>query len=61
MGEKTGSTLLEYSNGKDTRTISVIPNVQSVGVQVSYGVRCGSRGDVVKYISSLCTVSNENG
>ena len=39
----------------------MIPNVQSVGVQVSYGVRCGSRGDVVKYISSLCTVSNENG
>lgn len=40
------------------RILSVQSNVQSIGVQVSYGVRCQTRGDVVKYICSLCNVYN---
>lgn len=56
VGEKTGMNLLHFSQGQDSRVLTVIPNTQSIGVQVSYGVRCSNRGDVVKYISSLCNV-----
>ena len=57
VGRKTAEMLLAYAMGQDTRVLTVIPEVRSVGVQVSYGVRCVSRKDVEVYVSSLCRVS----
>lgn len=50
--------LRNYAAGQDNRVLSVIPDIRSVGVQLSYGVRCASHKDVEMYVSSLCKVGS---
>lgn len=54
MGKKTAETLLASAAGKDERVLTVIPAIRSVGVQLSYGVRCKEKEDVLRTLSSLC-------
>lgn len=58
MGRKTAEMLRNYAAGQDNRVLSVIPDIRSVGVQLSYGVRCASHKDVEMYVSSLCKVGS---
>lgn len=58
MGKKTAETLLASAAGKDERVLTVIPAIRSVGVQLSYGVRCKEKEDVLRTLSSLCKVGD---
>ena len=56
VGKKTAEALLASAAGRDERVLTVIPEVHSVGVQLSYGVRCKEKEDVLRIVSSLCKV-----
>lgn len=49
-----------FAEGRDDRCLTVIPEIQSIGVQLSYGVRCANRNDVLTYMTSLCQVSDDD-
>lgn len=49
-----------FAEGRDDRCLTVIPEIQSIGVQLSYGVRCANRNDVLTYMTSLCRVSDDD-
>lgn len=54
MGPKTATTLLQFARGEDERVLHVEAVVQSIGTQVSYGVRCAEKKDVAEYMKSVC-------
>lgn len=56
MGPKTAATLLQFARGEDERVLRVEATVQSIGTQVSYGVRCAEKKDVAEYMKSVCKV-----
>ena len=59
VGKKTAETLLASVAGKDERVLTVTPVVRSVGVQLSYGVRCKEKEDVLRTLSSLCKAGDD--
>ena len=54
LGKKTAQSLVQFASGVDCRVLGVVAELKSVGVQLSYGVRCACRADVLRYIQSLC-------
>ena len=56
VGPKTATTLIQFANGVDSRLLSVVSELKSVSIQLSYGVRCSNRSDVLRYLQSLCSL-----
>ena len=61
MGPKTATTLLQFARGEDERVLHVEAVVQSIGTQVSYGVRCAEKKYVAEYMKSVCKAGAEEG
>lgn len=54
LGHKSGQTLYEHVRGIDNRKLNYDKNPQSIGAQVTWGIRFNNENDVNDFLKKLC-------